>query len=32
MFKSEAFSKWLSAAVTEEIRKRINEIDVTLKL
>ena len=32
MFQSEAFSRFISDAVTEEIRKRINEIDINLKL
>lgn len=32
MFKSEAFSSWMSNAIAEEIRKRINEIDINLKL
>lgn len=31
MFKSEAFSSFVSNAVTEEIRKRINEIEINIK-
>lgn len=32
MFKSESFSKFISAAVTDEIRKRISEIDFNIRL
>ena len=32
MFKSEQFSRFISDAVTDEIRKRIDEIDLNIKL
>lgn len=32
MFRSEAFSKFMSQAITDEIQKRINEIDFNIKL
>lgn len=32
MIKSEKWSQFISAAITDEIRKRIDEIDLTIKL